>query len=360
MPKKVTHTFDIEYLQIMDENGNVDTELMPNIPDADLKKFYEQMHTIRAFDKKCLALQRQGKLGTYAMVHGQEASQVGTASLLHKEDWMFPSYRESGAMIVRGMPLATLLQYWAGDERGQHIPEGENDFTVAIPIASQIPHAVGAAWAFKYKGTKQASMVYFGDGSTSKGDFHEAMNFAAVFQLPVIFICQNNQSAISLSRNKQTMSATIAQKGIAYNVPSIQVDGNDIFAVLSATAEALERARAGNGPTFIECVTYRISDHTTSDDASRYRSKEEVEEWTKKDPIDRLKKYMESKGIWNQEYQNTVEANASKKVEDAVKQMESVTPQTVDDLFSYVFAEMPPQLKEQLAYLKLFLELRRH
>ncbi len=354
MPKKIVHSFNVEYLQVMDENGNVDLEFMPKVSDEQIKKFYENMILIRVWDKKCLSLQRQGRLGTYAMVLGQEASQVGTASALDKEDWLFPTYRESGALIVRGMPLVTLLQYWAGDERGQHIPEGENDFTVAIPIASQIPQAVGVAWAFKLKNQKHAAATYFGDGSTSKGDFHEGLNFAAVYKLPAIFVCQNNQFAISCPRSKQTMSETIAQKAIAYGMPAIQVDGNDVFGVYLAMKQALDRAYSGGGPSLIECVTYRMADHTTSDDSLRYRSKEEVENWGKKDPVERLKKYMQSKHLFDEQYEQDVLIRATNTVELAVKELEAIPPQKVDDLFTYTYSEMTPQLKEQLDYLKKF------
>jgi len=354
MPKKTVLNFSIENIQVLYESGNADMKLMPKVTNEEIKKFYEDMILIRAFDKKCLSLQRQGRLGTYAMLTGQEASQVGSANALSKEDWMFPTYRESGAMISRGMPLLTLLQYWAGDERGQHIPEGENDFTVSIPIASQIPHAVGLAWSLKAKGKKNASLVYFGDGATSKGDFHEGMNFAGALNLPVVFICQNNHFAISLPTKKQTAAQSMAQKAIAYGIPSIQVDGNDVFAVYLTTKHALEKAYAGNGPSFIECLTYRVCDHTTSDDASRYRPKEEVEEWKKKDPVERLRKFMEQKGLWTKDYETKIQEQSAAKVEEAVKQLEEFPEQKVNDLFNYVFAEMTPQLKEQLEYLKGF------
>ncbi len=352
MPKKAVLNFSIENIQVLDENGNLDAALMPQLGDDMIRKFYEDMVLTRVFDKKGLSLQRQGRLGTFAMATGQEACQVGSANALSKEDWMFPTYRENAAMISRGLPLLTLLQYWAGDERGQHIPEGENDFTVSIPIASQIPHAVGLAWSLKAKGKKNASLVYFGDGATSKADFHEGMNFAGVFGLPVIFLCQNNHFAISLPTKRQTAAQSMAQKAIAYGIPSVQVDGNDVFAVYLATMHALEKARAGNGPSLIECMTYRVCDHTSSDDASRYRPAEEVEEWKKKDPVERLRKYMEQKGLWNQDYGKKVEDEATAKVEDAIKQLEQVPPQKIDDLFAYVFDEMTPQLKEQLEYLK--------
>lgn len=292
MPKKTIEKFKIEWLQILDEHGNCDEELRPSLRDAEIKKLYQWMVLARTLDEKAVKLQREGRLGTYASILGQEASQIGSAYALEPSDWMFPSFREPGVSIVRGLPLRMIFQYWSGDERGSHIPPGQNDFPITIPVATHIPIAAGTAWAAKFDGQRIAIAVYLGDGATSKGDFHEGLNFAGVFSLPMVFLCQNNHWAISVPLRKQTLAKTLAQKAIAYGFEGIQVDGNDIFAVYLATKEALERARAGNGPTLIECVTYRIGDHTTADDASRYRSQDEVEQWRKKDPIDRLRNYM--------------------------------------------------------------------
>jgi pyruvate dehydrogenase E1 component alpha subunit len=241
-----------------------------------------------------------------------------------------------------------ILQYWAGDERGSNIPQGQNDFPITIPVGTQIPIGAGAAWGAKLRGDKIAVLVYLGDGATSKGDFHEGLNLAGVFSLPVVFFCQNNQWAISVPLTRQTAAQTLAQKAIAYGFPGIQVDGNDAFAVYKATHEALARARAGGGPTFIEAVTYRIGDHTTADDASRYRSKETVEQWKKKDPIDRLIRYMISQGLWDEAYGQQTTANARARVEAAVEELQAIAPPQPKDMFRFIFQEMTEELREQM------------
>jgi pyruvate dehydrogenase E1 component alpha subunit len=306
------------------------------------------MILIRIFDQKALTLQREGRLGTYAPVLGQEATQVGSASALEPSDWMLPSFREGGAYLVRGFPMWMVLLYWLGDERGGKIPQGQNNFTVGIPVGTQIPHAVGIAWGAKLKRHPAAVLVYFGDGATSKGDFHEGLNFAGVFKLPVVFLCQNNHWAISVPLRRQTASQTLAQKAIGYGFEGIQVDGNDVFAVYKTTSEALEHARSGGGPTFIECLTYRMGDHTTADDASRYRDPQEVAEWKRRDPIDRLRKYMLKKGLWDAAYGQRVFTRAQEQVEAAVKEMETVAPADPCDMFTYTFKELTPDLREQM------------
>jgi pyruvate dehydrogenase E1 component alpha subunit len=348
MPRKTIKDFSVEWLQILDEHGNCDEQLRPPLSDKQIQSFYEWMVLARAFDQKAFKLQREGRLGTYASILGQEAAQVASALALESADWMFPSFREPGASFVRGLPLRMILQYWSGDERGSVIPEGQNDFPITIPVGTQIPIGTGAAWGAKLKGDKAAVLIYLGDGATSKGDFHEGLNLAGVLSLPVVFFCQNNQWAISVPLRRQTAAQTLAQKAIAYGFPGIQVDGNDVFAVYSATDEALKRARAGNGPTFIEAVTYRIGDHTTADDASRYRSEAEVAEWKKKDPIDRLLKYMAARGIWNESYGQKVAAEARQRVEAAVKEEETTPPPDPKEIFLHTFRELPNELVEQM------------
>jgi len=351
MPRKTIKTFVVEWLQILDEQGNCDEKLRPPLSDERIRNLYEWMVLARAFDEKAFKLQREGRLGTYASIHGQEAAQVGSASALEPSDWMFPSFREPGASMVRGLPPRMILQYWSGDERGSMIPEGQNDFPVTIPVSTQIPIGAGAAWGAKIKGDKIAVLVYLGDGATSKGDFHEGLNMAGVFSLPVVFVCQNNHWAISVPLRQQTAAETLAQKAIAYGFSGIQVDGNDVFAVYKATDDALKRARAGKGPTFIEAVTYRIGDHTTADDASRYRTPEEVQQWKKKDPIDRLKRYLEKKGLWNESYGERIAAQAREQVEAAVRELEATPPPDPRDIFRYTFRDMPGELSEQLTSL---------
>jgi pyruvate dehydrogenase E1 component alpha subunit len=263
---------------------------------------------------------------------------------------MFPAFREPGASFVRGLPMRMIFQYWAGDERGSQIPETLNDYPISIPVATQVPIAVGAALAAKAKRDPIAVMAYMGDGATSKGDFHEGLNFAGVFSAPVVFLCQNNQWAISVPLKRQTAARTLAQKAIAYGFPGIQVDGNDVLAVYRATHEALARARQGHGPTLIECLTYRLGDHTTADDASRYRSREQVDEWKKKDPIERMQKYMERHGLWSSSYAEAVRSACKEKVESAVHEHESLPPADPADMFRFTYHELPAELREQMEH----------
>ncbi|MBI2110641.1 pyruvate dehydrogenase (acetyl-transferring) E1 component subunit alpha [Candidatus Woesearchaeota archaeon] len=352
MVKKVIQKFKVEFLQVLNEKGNTDKKLMPKLTKEKIKQLYESMILVRTFDDKAFSLQRQGRIGTYLQVKGQEAIQVAAAILLEDKDWLFPMYRNSAALIIRKHPMEMILQYWSGDERGLKSSDNVNNFPIAIPVGSHIPHAVGAAWAAKLKGDKTISLAFFGDGATSKADFHTGMNFAGVFQVPVVLICENNQYAISVPRKTQTHSETIAQKAIAYGIRGIQVDGNDIFAVYKSAKDAIDLARKGKGPTLIECLTYRIGDHSTSDDASRYRSKKEVAFWIKKDPVERLEKYMAKKKILNPSYKEQVLKEAKEKVEHAVNQFEKIPEQNKSEICNYTFAELNQQLQEQCAPLK--------
>jgi pyruvate dehydrogenase E1 component alpha subunit len=347
MPKGVTEEFKVTMLTILDEEGNSDDALKPDLTDDQVKRLYELMVLTRAFDNLALKLQREGRIGTYPSSRGQEATQVASAYALEESDWLFPAFREAGAYITRGWPLEMQYQYWAGDERGSKLPESSRIFTISIPVGTQIPHAVGFAWAAKLKGDKIAVLAYLGDGATSEGDAHEGMNFAGVFKVPVVVLCQNNQWAISVPRSRQTAAKTLAQRAFSYGFEGLQVDGNDVFAVYKATKEALDKARSGNGPTLIECVTYRMGDHTTSDDAQRYRTSRELEEWTKRDPIERLRKYMKKNSIWSNDYENKVQAEASEKVRVAAERFESVKPPEVEGLFAWTYAEFPPNLKKE-------------
>ncbi|MBI1741918.1 pyruvate dehydrogenase (acetyl-transferring) E1 component subunit alpha [Candidatus Acetothermia bacterium] len=349
--------YGIPYVQVLDVEGNAEPMVVASLglKSEDIKKMYRWMVTARIFDERALALQRQGRLGTYAPLSGQEACQVGSGYALKPEDWMFPSYREHAAQVIRGQRWLDVLTYWGGNEEGNRVPENVNNFTISIPIATQMCHATGTAWAMKIRGQKAATIVYFGDGATSEGDFHEGLNFAAVFQTGTVFFCQNNQYAISVPRAKQTHSETIAQKAIAYGIPGVQVDGNDIFAVYQATKEALERGRNGGGPTLIEAVTYRMSQHTTADDWTRYRSKEEVEEWKKKDPILRLRLHMQKQNMWSDADEQRLQEEAKAEIAQVVQQYEALPQRDVEDIFKYVYAEMPWNLKEQLAELREYL-----
>jgi len=348
MPRTVIETFSVTRLDILDSEGNADEALLPPLSRDDIVRLYELLTLSRTFDDRALTLQREGRIGTYPSILGQEAAQVGSAYALEKGDWVFPSFRETGMHITLGYPLSLLFQYWAGDERGLACPEGLNILPVSVSVGTHIPHAVGVAMAARYRRDRIAVAAYFGDGATSKGDFHEGFNMAGVFRLPVVFICQNNQWAISVPRTRQTASATLAQKAIAYGFEGIQVDGNDVFAVYAATRQALERARSGGGPTFIECFTYRLSHHTTADDADRYRSAAEVEGWKKRDPLSRVRLFMEKRGIWSEGYQRELEERARGLVDAAVRTAETAPPPLRRDIFATVFREPTPRLARDM------------
>jgi pyruvate dehydrogenase E1 component alpha subunit len=325
MMEKIIGEFDVKYLQILDENGNCDEKNKPKISDDLLKEMYRFLILTKTFDDKALKLQRQGRMGTYAPMRGQEACQIGSAFAMQKNDWVFPAFRENGVYMIKGVAPEMLYRYWIGDERGMQIPKGINILPVSITVGAHLPHAVGAAMGFNYLGEKNVSIVYFGDGATSEGDFHTALNFAGVYKAPCVFICQNNQWAISVPVKEQTASQTIAQKAIAYGFPGIQVDGNDVFAVYKATKDAIDRARAGQGPTLIECFTYRLADHTTSDDAKRYRNEK----------------------IINPVLIGKFKAEAEQQIERAVKNAESTKPQPPTEMFDYLFESMTDDMKEQ-------------
>lgn len=355
MPLKIVGSFEVKRLDILDETGNCDEKISPNLSKEDMLRLYELMVLTRAFDDKALSMQRQGRMGTYASIRGQEASDVASAFALSKEDWMFPTYRQNGAYITRGFPMEKLFQ-WSWDERGMRIPDQEHDFTLAIPLATQVTHAVGAAWACKLQKKNTAVLTYLGDGSTSEGDFSASMNFAGVYRVPCVILCENNQFAISLPVQQQTHSLTIAQKAISYGIDGIQVDGNDAFAIYKAVKDALDKAKAGGGPTFIEAMTYRIGDHTTADDASKYRSQEQVDVWKQKDPITRLFTYLKKKKVLNDNLQKEILKKAGIQVEEAVSRYESVPAPDIKDIFMYTFETMTPQLQNQYRYIKEILD----
>jgi pyruvate dehydrogenase E1 component alpha subunit len=348
MPEKTIESISVKRLDILNESGEADSSLVPSLSDDEIRKMYELLILSRIFDERALNLQREGRLGTYAPIFGQEASQIGSACALGKSDWIFPSFREMGVYIAMGYPIHMLFQYWAGDERGLRTPADLNIFPISIPVGTHIVHAVGAAFAAKYKGDSTAAIAYFGDGGTSKGDFHEGFNIAGVFKLPVIFICQNNQWAISVPRGRQSASKTLAQKAYAYGFEGIQVDGNDIFAVYKATRDAIEKARRGDGPTFIECFTYRMAHHTTADDATRYRTQEEVDSWKPKDPVLRLKLFMDKKGIWTEQYQKEVEDKSKTIIDAASKTAELMGPSNPEDIFVYTYEKLTPRQTRQI------------
>jgi pyruvate dehydrogenase E1 component alpha subunit len=354
MPQRTVYSANVEYLQILDEEGRLDEKLSrwpdgkPVLTDEEVLELYQYMIKCRTLDEVAFKLQRSGRMGTYPQNKGQEAAAIGSGYAAQRGvDWLVPCYRENAALFMHGLPMHYILLHWMGDERGNQIPKGVNMTPLSIPIGTQMLHATGIAWAFKMRGEAKVAVTYFGDGATSEGDFHEAMNFASTFQVPCVFFCQNNQWAISVPREQQMNSATVAQKALAYDMPTIQVDGNDLFAVYKASKEAVERARAGGGPSFIEAVTYRLADHTTADDARRYRDQKEVEAWQGKDPMIRLRKYLTAKGLWSDEKQAEAEEAAKPLIAEVVAAAENIPAASTDDIFDYTYATLPPELERQ-------------
>ena len=343
--------FEITYNQFLDKEGCPQQALPGFANDAAfITRLYETMVLTRLFDDKAIKLQRTGKLGTYPSTLGQEAVSVGYGSAMTKEDVMVPYYRDYGAQFWRGIAMAEILRYWGGDERGSNFANSREDFPISVPIASQVLHGVGIAKAFQYRHQKRAVVTTIGDGGTSEGDFYEAVNLAGTWDLPIVFVIINNQWAISVPREAQTKTKTIAQKGIAGNVPGEQVDGNDIFAVYHATSKALEKAKTGGGPSIIEAITYRLCDHTTADDAKRYRSEQELNNAWDEEPIKRLRLYMEQQNMWSDEKEQTLLTNCKTNIEQAVSDYLTTPKASVADMFDYMYAELPKTLQQQKAY----------
>ena len=350
-------------VQILDESGQVrEGASVPDLEDEELVEMYRQLKLGRHFDERAVSLQRQGRLGTYPPMSGQEAAQVGSAFALDAEDWVFPSYREHAVSYARGWPLERVLLYWMGSEAGRAPPEGANMFTPAVPIATQIPHATGAAWASSLQDEQRAFVCYFGDGATSEGDFHEGLNFAGVLDVPVVFFCNNNQWAISVPRERQTASATLAQKAHAYGFGGVQVDGMDPLAVYAVTHAAVETAKdpgdpdesigRATRPTLVEAVQYRFGAHTTADDPSVYRDSEEVEQWQRKDPLVRMERFLRDRGLLDDERVETIETDVSEEVTSAIEAAEHRLRPDPEEMFRDVYAEPTEQMEAQRAYLE--------
>jgi pyruvate dehydrogenase E1 component alpha subunit len=340
--------FEVYFRQLLRPDGTPTGELPAFARDATaLVPLYEGMVLTRTFDEKAVALQRTGRLGTYASSIGQEAASVGVAAAMNSEDVLVPSFREQGAQLWRGVTAEELLLFWGGDERGSDFAVPRWDFPVSIPVGSHFPHAAGAALAFRHRREDRVAVAIAGDGATSKGDFYEALNICGLWKLSVVFVVNNNQWAISTPRSAQTAAETLAQKAVAAGVPCEQVDGNDVIAIRHATGLALDRARAGAGPTLIEALTYRMGDHTTADDASRYRDDEEVSRHWPEEPISRLRRYLVAQEVWGKAEEQKLIEDCRRRIDEAADAYLASTPQQANAIFDYLFAELPLALRDQ-------------
>ncbi|MBL8270384.1 pyruvate dehydrogenase (acetyl-transferring) E1 component subunit alpha [Steroidobacter sp.] len=340
--------FRIEYLRQVSPQGRALEELPAFAADNDeLLKLFAAMLRARTFDTKAVNLQRTGKLGTYPSCLGQEAAHIGVGAAMRPEDSLAIVYREIGTLFWRGVSMTEVLLYWGGDERGNNFAVPRHDFPWCVPIATQTLHAAGAAMAFKIRKEPRCAVAYIGDGGTSEGSFYEAMNLAGARQLPIVFVVVNNKWAISVPIEQQTACETLAQKAIAAGIPGVQVDGNDVIAVRDCMSKALDKARTGGGPTVVEAISYRLSDHTTADDASRYRDEAEVTEAWKVEPMIRLRKLLESRGVLDEAREQAMKAQFTREVDAAVQEYLNTPRQSTDAMFDYLYANPPAYLEEQ-------------
>jgi 2-oxoisovalerate dehydrogenase E1 component alpha subunit len=346
----VVARFEISYLQVLNEKS----ELIGTPPVFSKKKetllqLYKTMLQTRLFDKKAIALQRTGQMGTYAPINTQEAVSTAIGHALKPEDVFVPYYRDYAAQFQRGVKMSEILAYWGGDERSNQFECGSEDLPICVPIASQYLHATGVAFAFKHRGEPRVALACIGDGGTSEGDFYEALNAAGAWNLPVVFVVNNNQWAISVPLEQQTNCETLAQKAIAAGFEGIQVDGNDILATREVIGQAIEKARRGEGPTLVEALTYRLSDHTTADDATRYQPKDKLEAAKAREPIARFKRFLEKEHGWDEAKDEALIATLKTDIETAVQEYLNHTPQPIESMFDYHYADTPPELLEQQA-----------
>jgi len=343
-------SLDLPFTRYLAPDGQAVLELPGWADDFNLlTRLYRQMVLTRLFDQKAVALQRTGRIGTYAPTLGQEAIGVAIGSLMHGEDVLVPYYRDTATQLMRGVRMEEILLYWGGDERGSDFvdPGAAEDFPICVPIATQALHACGVATAFKVRGEHRVAVTTCGDGATSKGDFLEALNVAGAWQLPVVFVVNNNQWAISVPRRIQCGAPTLAQKAVGAGIHGEQVDGNDILAVYDRMRQALERARHGKGPVLLECLSYRLGDHTTADDATRYRGAEEVREAWQEEPVRRLQRFLAGQGVWDEGREQSLLADCQAEVQQAVERFEAAGVQPLSSTFEYVYARWPAALADQ-------------
>ncbi len=356
---------DTGLLRVLRDDGSADPGTDPHLPPERCVELHRQMLFLRLFDQKMLGLQRQGRIAFYGASLGQEAGVVGSASCAEPGDWLFPALREGSAALLRGMPLRAYIGQLYGNSADESLGHqqpmhfswrGGNHVSLSSPIGTQVPQAVGCAMAIRLRGDRKVVLGYMGDGATSEGDFHVGMNFAGVFKAPVVLICQNNGWAISVPVSMQTASATIAVKARAYGIPGVRVDGNDLLAVVAATREAVDRARGGGGPSFLELVTYRRLGHSSSDDPSRYRDEAEVKEWERKDPILRFRRHLEARRLWGEEQEKAAEEEFGARIAGAVREAEAAPEPPLESLVEHAYAEVPARLKAQLEAVRPFFE----
>jgi pyruvate dehydrogenase E1 component alpha subunit len=336
--------------RVIDEEREVD-----DLTEEDLLDLYRQLVLLRTYDERSVVYHRQGRIGTYAIYWGHEALQVGSAFALADEDWIFPSYRESAIGLVRGMPAETILQWWRGHPSGWWNPADYNVASICVPIGTHVPHAAGLAWGKRLRGESACALVYFGDGATSEGAFHEGANFAAVMRAPLVLLCNNNQWAISTPVEEQTKAETLADKAVGYGMPAIRVDGGDVLAVLEATREAVARARAGEGPTFVEALTYRAAPHATADDPRAYIDQQRVEEARANECVGRYEGYLRRRGVLTDEVVSEARAEAEAALRAGIEAAEAEPPADLSLVFDNAYAVPPPQLAADLAELRRIL-----
>jgi len=347
-------------LQVIDYNGEIiNKKYFPKLEDNQILKAYKDMLFERTADLATVSYQRQGRIYTYPPNYGQEAIHIAAGINIRQKDWVVPAFRELGVYLAKGATLKEIFLYFMGNEDGTVFKEAENILPISVPIASQLVHATGIGYAIKYKKEKDVVFAFVGDGGTSEGDFHEALNFAAVWQVPVIFVVQNNQYAISTSKENQTKSINFAIKAQAYGMPGILVDGNDFFAMYSAFEYSRKYCEEGNGPVLIEAFTYRKGAHTTSDDPTKYRSKEEEKQWEEKDPLNRLRIFLENKNLLNKDDEAKWKEEYQKEIDRIFVEAENYEPYKLNDVFDNLYAEMPEDLKEQKRRYEKFLKWKK-
>lgn len=347
-------------ISVLGDDGTLDAEHDPHLSDEEVVFLYRHLVETRQLDERFVALQRQGRIGFHVGSLGEEAAIIGSAWAMRKQDWLFPCYREFGAALMRGLSFQKLVDNMFGNAndtvKGRQMPchytcRSVGWASISSPVGTQITQAVGLSWGAKIRGEDAASLVYFGDGATSSSDFHSGLNFAGVFELPVVFLCRNNGWAISVPVERQTATRTFAEKAVGYGIPGVRVDGNDLFAVVSATRRALERGVRGEGPTLIEAITYRMGGHSTSDDPNRYRESEALQAWAARDPIERVKRYLLKRAAWSEEQETNLRSDIDRKFREAVAISERTPPPPLESMFDDVYAKVPWSLAEQRAEL---------